>query len=95
MVPFGTLSFADVAAAVQTLDRSSQDDIKEGDHQTADQPDVNHLHVRGGGQLLYLAGEDGGHHQHNGQVHSDGIPKQGFVKEDGDEGDEEQEDGGK
>ena len=49
LVPFGTLSFADVAAAVQTLDRSSQDDVKEGDHQTADQPDVNHLHIRGGG----------------------------------------------
>ena len=48
----------------------------------------------GGGQLHFLAGEDGGHHQHDGQVHSNGIAKQVFAKEDGDKGDEEQEDGG-
>ena len=90
----GNLTFADVAAAVQTFDRSSQDDLKEGDHQTGDQPDVDHLHVRGGGQLLYLAGEDGGHHQHDGQVHSNVISKEVFVKEGGGEADEEEEDGG-
>ena len=90
-----SLSNADVTAAVQTFDRSSQDDLKEGDHQTADQPDVDHLHVRGGGQLLYLAGEDSGHHQHDGQVHGNSVAKEIFVKEDGGEGDEEQEDGGK
>ena len=88
------LRFADVAAAVHTLDCSSQDDLKEGDNQAEDQPDVDHLHVRGGGQLLYLAGEDGGHHQHDGQVHGDGVTKEVFVEEDGGEGDEEQEDGG-
>ena len=38
--------------------------------------------------------EDGGHHQHDGQVHLSGIAKELFVKEDGDKGDEEQEDGG-
>ena len=91
---FDNLSFADVAAAVQTLNRSSQDDLKERDHQTGYQPDIDHLHVRGGGQFLYLAGEDGGHHQHDGQVDSNGIAKEVFVKEDGGEGDEEQEDGG-
>ena len=79
---------------MQALDDSSQDDFEEGDDQTEDQPDVDHLHVRGGGQLLYLAGEDGGHHQHDGQVHSDGITEQTWVEEDGDVGDEEQEDGG-
>ena len=61
---------------MQALDDSSQDDFEEGDDQTEDQPDVDHLHVRGGGQLLYLAGEDRGHHQHDGQVHSDGITEQ-------------------
>ena len=90
----GSFSFADVAAAVQTLDRGSQDDLKEGDHQTADQPDIDHLHVRGGGQLLYLAGEDGGHHQHDGQVYGNGVAKEVFVKKDGGVGDEKQEDSG-
>ena len=28
-----------------------------------------------------IAGEDGGHHQHDGKVHSNGIPKQVFVLE--------------
>ena len=90
----GALFFTDVTAAAQTLDCCSQDDLKEGDHQTGDQPDVDHLHVRCGGQLLYLAGEDGCHHQHDGQVHGNGVAKEVFVEEDGGEGDEEQEDGG-
>ena len=80
--------------AAQRLNRSSEDHRCEGNDQAEDQPHVNHLHVGGGGQLLYLAGEDGGHHQHDGQVHSNGIAKEVFVKEDGDKGDEEQEDGG-
>ena len=83
------LRFADLAFAVQTLDCRSQDHLKEGDNQAEDQPDVDHLHVRSGGQLLYLAGEDGGHHQHDGQVHGDGVAKQALVKEDGDKGDKE------
>ena len=41
-----------------------------------------------------LAGEDGGHHQHDCQVDSNGIAKQVFVKEDGDVAYKEQEDGG-
>ena len=89
------LQFAELAFAVQTLDCRSQDYLKEGDNQAEDQPDVDHLHVRSGRQLHYLAGEDGGHHQHDGQVHGDGVAKQALVKEDGDKGDEEQEDGGK
>ena len=88
------LRFADVAAAVHTLDDSSEDDLKEGDNQAEDQPDVDHLHVRGWGQLLYLAGEDGRHHQHDGQVDCQGVSKEFFVKEDAGEGDEQQEDGG-
>ena len=89
------LRFTDTAAAVHhTIDGSSKDDIKERHNQTEDEPDVNHLCVRSGGQLLYLAGEDGGHHQHDGQVHSDGVTKKMFVKEYGHEADEKQEDGG-
>ena len=90
----GIPCFTDVAAAAQTLNCSSEDDLKEGDNQAEDQPDVNHLHVRGGGQLLYLAGEDGGHHQHNGQVDLSCITKELLVKEDGGKADEKQEDGG-
>ena len=88
------LRFADLAFAVQTLDCRSQDYFKEGDNQAEDQPDVDHLHVRSGRQLHNLAGEDGGHHQHDGQVHGDGVAKQALVKEDGDKCDEEQQDGG-
>ena len=88
------LGLADVAAAGETLDCSSQDHFKEGDYEAKDQPDVDHLHVRGGGQLFDLAGENSGHHQHDGQVHSNDIAKKAFLKEDGGEGDEEQEDGG-
>ena len=83
-----------MAVAGHTFDGSSKDDFKEGDNQAEDKPDVNHLHVRGGRQLLYLAGEDGGHHQHDGQIHGDDIAKEVFVEEGADEGDEEQEGGG-
>ena len=86
--------FADATAAFHTLNSCSDDDFEKGDKQGEDQPDIDHLHVGGGGQFLYLAGEDGGHHQHDGQVHSNGIGEKAFVKEDGDKGDEQQEGGG-
>ena len=90
----GILPFTGATAAAQTLDPCSEDDFKEWDNQAEDQPDVDHLHVRGGGQLLYLAGEDGSHDQHDSQVHSNCVAEQVFVKEDGGEGDDEKEDGG-
>ena len=34
----------------------------EGDEEAEDEPDVDHLGVRGGGQLLDFAREDGRHH---------------------------------
>ena len=86
--------FADATAAFHTLNSCSDDDFEKGDKQGEDQPDIDHLHVGGGGQFLYLAGEDGGHHQHDGEVHLSGITKKLSVKEDGGEADEEQEDGG-
>ena len=86
--------FADATAAFHTLNSCSDDDFEKGDKQREDQPDIDHLHVRGGGQFLYLAREDGGHHQHDGQVHSNGIGKKFSFKEDGDKCDEEQEGGG-
>ena len=90
----GIFRFTKATAASGTLHRSSEDDFKEGNNQAEDQPNIDHLHVRGGGQLLNLAGEDGGHHQHDGQVHGNDITKEIFVKEGGGEGDKEQEDGG-
>ena len=64
-------------AVCQTLHHSPQDNFSEGDNQTEDQPDINHLDVRGGGQLLDLAGEDGGDHQHDGQVHRQRVSNSG------------------
>ena len=90
----GIFWFTNVTAAAQTLNCSSEDDLKEGDDQAEDQPYVNHFHVRGGGQLLYLAGEDGGHHQHDGQVYGNDIAEEIFIKEDGGESDKEKEDSG-
>ena len=51
-----------------TLDSSLYDDCSERDEQTEDQPGVDHLGVRGGGEGLYLAREDRRHHQHDRQV---------------------------
>ena len=41
------------------LNQSEGKRVKETD----DQPDIKHLGVRGGGQLLHLARQDRGHHQ--------------------------------
>ena len=52
-----------------------------------DQPEVNHLWVGGQGKLLHHADEDGGHHQHGGQVHTEaGLEEEG-LEEGGGEGD--------
>ena len=59
-----------------------------------DQPDVDHLDVRGGGQALHLADEDGGRYQHGGQVHAQGCLKEEGLEEGGGIGDHHEEDGG-
>ena len=46
-----------------------------------DEPDVNHLDDRGGGQTLHLTDEDGGHHQHCGQVYTQGCLKKEGLEE--------------
>ena len=38
-----------------------EDDLSKGNHLAENEPDVDHLDVRGGGQTLHLAD---GHHQH-------------------------------
>ena len=49
--------------------------------------DVDHLDVRGGGQALHLADEDGGHHQHGRQVHTQGSLEEEGLEEGGSKGD--------
>ena len=61
---------------------------------TEDQPVVDHLGGRGGGQALYLADEDGGHHQHGGQIHTQGCLKEERLEEGGGVGDHHEEEGG-
>ena len=51
-------------ALPQELHGSEKHHLGEGNQLAQDQPDVDHLDVRGGGQPLHLANEDGGHHQH-------------------------------
>ena len=65
-----------------------------GDEEAEDQPDVDHLGVRGRRQLLDLAREDGRHHQHDGQVHREARLKVDCLEEGGGVGDGEQEQGG-
>ena len=78
MANLGHLSRAKMALAVcQTLHHSPQDNFSEGDKEGEYQPVVNQLCVRGRGQLLDLAGEDGGDHQHDGQVHRQRVSNSG------------------
>ena len=63
------------------LHGSEKNDLGEGNHLAKDEPDVNHLDVGGGGQALHLADEDGGHHQHRCQVHTQvGVADTAFFK---------------
>ena len=52
------------------LHDSEKDNFSKGNHLAEDEPDVNHLDVRGGGQALHLADEDGRQDEHCGQVHT-------------------------
>ena len=61
---------------------------------TKDQPNVNHLQRGCCGQSVHHAGEDGGHDQHVGQVHSEGSFEVDRLEEGGGKGDHEKKDGG-
>ena len=61
---------------------------------TENKPKVDHLDVGGGGKALHLADEDGGHHQHGGQVHAQGGLKEEGLEEGGGEGDGKEKEGG-
>ena len=59
-----------------------------------DQPNVDHLDIGGERQLLNHAGEDGRHHQHVGQVDSQGSLEVCRLEGGGGEGDYQEEQGG-
>ena len=69
------------------LHRSEEDDLSKGNHLAENEPDVDHLDVGGGGQALHLADEDGGHHQHRGQVHTQSCLKEEGLEKSGGKGD--------
>ena len=58
-----------------------------------DEPVVDHLGGRGGGQALHLADEDGRHHQHGGQVDAQGSFKEEGLEEGGGKSDGQQKEG--
>ena len=76
------------------LDGSLDQGESKGDEEAEDQPDVDHLGVRGWRQLLDLAREDGRHHQHDGQVHREARLKVDCLEEGGGVGGDQQEQGG-
>ena len=80
------ISFMTIIPSV-VLHSSEENNLSKGNHLAEDKPDVNHLDVRGGGQALHLADEDGGHHQHGGQVHAQGRLKEEGLEEGGGKGD--------
>ena len=46
----------------KVLHGSQEHHLGKGNQLAENEPDVDHLDVRGGGQALHLADEDGGHH---------------------------------
>ena len=69
------------------LHSSGKYNLRKGNNLAEDKPEGNHLDVRGGGQVLHLADEDGHHHQHGGQVHTQGRLKEERLEESGDKSD--------
>ena len=51
-----------VVVLPEVLHAGDDDHLGEGSQLAEDQPDVDHLDVRGGGQALHLAYEDGRRH---------------------------------
>ena len=70
-----------------------KDHLRKGHQLTEDQPVVNHLGIGGQGKFLHDADEDRRHHQHVGQVHSEGGLEEERLEEGGGEGDHHEEKG--
>ena len=65
----------------------SYDHLGEGNQLAEYQPEVDHLWIGGEGQLLHHADEDGRHHQHCCQVHTQGRLEEERLEEGGGKGD--------
>ena len=79
---------------LEELDGSKKHHLDKGNQLAEDQPVVNHLYIGCGGQALHLADEDGGHHQHGGQVHTQCCLKEEGLEEGSGVGDHHEEEGG-
>ena len=76
-----------VAVVSVVFHRSEENNLNERNHLAEDEPDVNHLDVRSGGQALHLADEDGGHQQHSSQIDTQSRLKEERLEEGGGKGD--------
>ena len=55
--------------------------LKEGDDDAKDEPDIHHPHIRSWGKFLHNADENCCHHQHHSQVHGESGFKEELLKE--------------
>ena len=78
----------------EVLHSSERHHLDKGNQLTEDEPVVDHLGGRGGRQALHLADEDGGHHQHGGQIHTQGCLKEERLADGGGICDHHEEEGG-
>ena len=75
------------------LHGNEKGDLSEWHQLAEDKPDVNHLDVGSAGQHLHLTDEDGGHHQHYGQVCTEGCLKEEWLQIGGGKGDQDKQNG--
>ena len=74
----------------EVLHCSEKHHLNERQELGKNKPHVDHPDVRGGGQALHLADEDGRHDQHGGQVHAEGGLEEEGLEEGGGVGDGDQ-----
>ena len=85
------LFFASHLRLSEELHCSEKNHFNEWQQLAKNEPDVNHPDVRGWGQALHLADEDGREDQYSRQVHTQGCLKEEGLKEGGGKGDGNQE----
>ena len=78
----------------EVLHGSEEHHLGKGNQLAEDEPVVDHLGGRGGGQALHLADEDRCRHQHGGEVDAEGCLKEERLKEGGGKGDCSEKKGG-
>ena len=74
----------------EVLHGSEKHHLNERQELRKNKPHVDHPDVRGGGQALHLADEDGRHDKHGGQVHAEGGLEEEGLEEGGGVGDGDQ-----